>query len=71
MELLEEMRMEGVLPNAQTFFGLLEYFGSKETVHKLFGITKQAGVGLDGFMYHVLSQAYDKHEMVDLAMEVC
>ncbi|KAI0510123.1 hypothetical protein KFK09_010723 [Dendrobium nobile] len=73
LALLEEMMMEGILLDIQTFSGLMEYFageGDLKSVHRLFGTAKQCGLKPDAFMYQVLIRAYCKHERAVLALRV-
>lgn len=73
IELLEEMMTDGVLPDLQTFSGLMQYFaenGDLKNVHRLFGLVRQCELEPDGYMYRVLIRAYCKNERAALGMRV-
>lgn len=73
MDLLEEMMMDGVLLDLQTFSGLMQYFaevGDLRCVFKLFGLVRQCGLEPDRYMYWVLIRAYCKNERAALGMRV-
>ncbi|XP_020573261.1 pentatricopeptide repeat-containing protein At5g66631, partial [Phalaenopsis equestris] len=73
MALLEEMMVEGILLDIQTFSGLMEYFageGDLKSVHRLFGTAKQCGLKPDAFMYEVLIKGYCKQERAVLALKM-
>ncbi|XP_073102736.1 pentatricopeptide repeat-containing protein At5g66631 [Elaeis guineensis] len=73
MELLEEMMLEGVLPDIQTFTGLMQYFagnGDLKSVHRLFGMVRQCRLEPDSYMYRVLIRAYCKQERAALALRM-
>uniref|UniRef100_A0A453E3K9 Pentacotripeptide-repeat region of PRORP domain-containing protein n=2 Tax=Aegilops tauschii subsp. strangulata TaxID=200361 RepID=A0A453E3K9_AEGTS len=74
MELLEEMMAtRGVLPDLQTFSGLMEHLagaGDLKGVHKLFGMVRQCELRPDGHMYAVLIRAYCKRERAALALKL-
>ncbi|XP_020102641.1 pentatricopeptide repeat-containing protein At5g66631 isoform X1 [Ananas comosus] len=73
MELLEEMMLQNVLPDIQTFSGLMQYFagvGDLKSVHKLFGMVRQCGLEPDTYMYMVLIRAYCKQERAVLALRL-
>lgn len=73
MDELEEMILQGICPDIQTFSGLMHHFalnGDIKTVQRLFGMVKQSGVEPDAFMYKVLIQAYCKCERASLAWRV-
>ncbi|KAJ0966543.1 hypothetical protein J5N97_023460 [Dioscorea zingiberensis] len=73
MDFLEEMMMNNVLPDLQTFSGLIEYFAGDsdlKRVHKVFGIVRQCGLVPDAFMFQVVMRAYCKNERAALALRV-
>uniref|UniRef100_A0ACD5VF37 Uncharacterized protein n=1 Tax=Avena sativa TaxID=4498 RepID=A0ACD5VF37_AVESA len=74
VELLEEMMAtRGVLPDLQTFSGLMEHLASAgdfKGVHRLFGLVRQCELQPDGHMYAVLISAYCKGERAALALRL-
>ncbi|TVU21639.1 hypothetical protein EJB05_31289, partial [Eragrostis curvula] len=73
MELLEEMMARDVLPDLQTFSGLMEHLagaGELKGVHRLLGLVRQCELRPDGYMYSVLVRAYCKRERAALALRV-
>ncbi|KAL5228759.1 hypothetical protein ABZP36_017024 [Zizania latifolia] len=73
MELLEEMMARGVLPDLQTFSGLMEHLasvGDLKGVHRLLGLVRQCELQPDGYMYSVLIKAYCKQERAALALKL-
>uniref|UniRef100_J3KWQ3 Pentacotripeptide-repeat region of PRORP domain-containing protein n=1 Tax=Oryza brachyantha TaxID=4533 RepID=J3KWQ3_ORYBR len=73
MELLEEMMARGVLPDLQTFSGLMEHLagaGDLKGVHRLLGLVRQCDLQPDGYMYSVLVRAYCKQERAALALKL-
>ncbi|XP_062181227.1 pentatricopeptide repeat-containing protein At5g66631-like [Phragmites australis] len=73
MELLEEMMARDVLPDLQTFSGLMEHLaraGDLKGVHRLLGLVRQCELQPDGYMYSVLVRAYCKRERAALALRV-
>ncbi|XP_062193621.1 pentatricopeptide repeat-containing protein At5g66631-like [Phragmites australis] len=73
MELLEEMMARDVLPDLQTFSGLMEHLagaGDLKGVHRLLGLVRQCELQPDGYMYSVLVRAYCKQERAALALRV-
>ncbi|PUZ58213.1 hypothetical protein GQ55_5G491400 [Panicum hallii var. hallii] len=73
MDLLEEMMARGVLPDLQTFSGLMEHLagaGDLKGVHRLLGLVRQCELQPDGYMYSVLVRAYCKRERAALALRV-
>ncbi|CAO2185824.1 unnamed protein product [Urochloa humidicola] len=73
MELLEEMMARGVLPDLQTFSGLMEHLagaGDLKGVHRLLGLVRQCELRPDGYMYSVLVRGYCKRERAALALRV-
>ncbi|KAL6012415.1 hypothetical protein ACLOJK_002902 [Asimina triloba] len=73
IELVEEMILKGVIPDIQTFSGLIQHFGVEgdlRTVHQLFGMVRQSGLEPDAYMYQILIRAYCKRERAALAVRV-
>ncbi|XP_058081884.1 pentatricopeptide repeat-containing protein At5g66631-like isoform X2 [Magnolia sinica] len=73
MELVEEMVLSGVLPDIQTFSGLMQHFaleGDLRTVQQLFAMVRQSGLEPDAYMYQMLIRAYCKRERAALALRV-
>ncbi|KAF3324052.1 pentatricopeptide repeat-containing protein [Carex littledalei] len=73
MLLLEEMMHSNILPDIQTFAGLIEYFagiGDLKSVHKLFGVMRQCGLKPDAYTYGILICAYCKNNIAMLAVRV-
>jgi pentatricopeptide repeat protein len=73
MDLLDEMMARGVLPDLQTFSGLMEHLagaGDLKGVHRLLGLVRQCELRPDGYMYSVLVKAYCKRERAALALRV-
>ncbi|KAL6848122.1 hypothetical protein ACP4OV_022250 [Aristida adscensionis] len=73
VELLEEMMARGVLPDLQTFAGLMEHLadaGELRGVQRLLGLVRQCELRPDGHMYSVLVRAYCKRERAALALRV-
>lgn len=73
LDILEEMILVGIVPEIQTFSGLMRHFavlGDIKTVQRLFGMVRQSGLEADAFMYRVLIHAYCKCERAVLAMRV-
>ncbi|OEL30268.1 Pentatricopeptide repeat-containing protein [Dichanthelium oligosanthes] len=73
MDLLEEMMARDILPDLQTFSGLMEHLagaGDLKGVHRLLGLVRQCELQPDGYMYSVLVRAYCKRERAALALRV-
>ncbi|KAH0971310.1 hypothetical protein GBA52_023466 [Prunus armeniaca] len=73
LDVLEEMILCGIVPNIQTFSGLMHHFalnGDIKTVQKLFAMVRQSGVQPDAYMFKVLVQAYCKCGRAALAWRV-
>lgn len=73
LDILDEMILCGILPDIQTFSGLMHHFavqGDIKTVQRLFGLVKQSGVEPDAYMFKVLIRAYCKCERATLALRV-
>lgn len=70
---LEEMILQGIYPDIQTFSGLMHHFalnGDIKTVQRLFTMVRQSGVEPDAYMFKVIIQAYCKCERASLAWRV-
>ncbi|XP_021809468.1 pentatricopeptide repeat-containing protein At5g66631 [Prunus avium] len=73
LDVLEEMILCGIVPNIQTFTGLMHHFalnGDIKTVQKLFAMVRQSGVQPDAYTFKVLIQAYCKCGRAALAWRV-
>ncbi|KAF2295101.1 hypothetical protein GH714_031501 [Hevea brasiliensis] len=73
VDVLEEMILNDICPDIQTFSGLMYHFalqGDIKTVQKLFTMVRQSGVEPDAYMFKVLIQAYCKCERAALAWRV-
>lgn len=73
LDILDEMILCGILPDIQTFSGLMHHFalqGDIKTVQRLFGMVKQSGIEPDAYMFKVLIRAYCKCERAALALRV-
>ncbi|OVA04567.1 Pentatricopeptide repeat [Macleaya cordata] len=73
MDLLEEMILSEILPDIQTFTGLMQHFaleGDLRTVQRLFGMVRQSGLDPDAYMFRILIRAYCKSERAALALRV-
>ncbi|GER51366.1 pentatricopeptide repeat-containing protein [Striga asiatica] len=72
-EVLEEMFLVGLLPDLQTFSGLMHNYalqGDIKTVQRLLGMVRQGGMEPDAYMYKVLICAYCKCDGASLALRV-
>lgn len=70
LDVLNEMVLNGICPDAQTFSGLMDYFALKgdiKTVQKLFVMVRQSGLEPDGYMFKVLICGYCKCDRAALA----
>ncbi|RDY12378.1 Pentatricopeptide repeat-containing protein, partial [Mucuna pruriens] len=70
LDLLDDMILNGICPDIQTFSGLMHYFsqlGDIKTVQKLFGMVRQSGVEPDAYLFKVLIQGYCKSKRAALA----
>lgn len=70
---LEEMILQGICPDIQTFSGLMHHFalnGDIKTAQRLFTMVRQSGVEPDAYMFKVIIQAYCKCERASLAWRV-
>ncbi|XP_039135053.1 pentatricopeptide repeat-containing protein At5g66631 isoform X2 [Dioscorea cayenensis subsp. rotundata] len=73
MDFLEDMMMNGMIPDLQTFSGLMEFFagdGDLKRVHRVFGMVRECGMVPDAFMLQVVMRAYCKKERAALALRV-
>ncbi|XP_009802251.1 pentatricopeptide repeat-containing protein At5g66631 [Nicotiana sylvestris] len=73
LNILEEMSLLGIVPDLQTYSGLMNHFalhGDIKTVQRLFGMVRQSGIEPDAYMYKVLIHAYCKCERAALALRV-
>ncbi|KAL9461508.1 hypothetical protein AB3S75_004497 [Citrus x aurantiifolia] len=73
INVLEEMIFSGIVPDVQTFSGLMYHFalqGDEKIVQKLFSMVRQNGVEPDAYMFKVLIQAYCKCGRAPLAYRV-
>ncbi|CAA0814332.1 Pentatricopeptide repeat-containing protein [Striga hermonthica] len=72
-DVLEEMFLVGLLPDLQTFSGLMHNYalqGDIKTVQRLLGMVRQGGMEPDAYMYKVLICAYCKCDGASLALRV-
>ncbi|XP_059283265.1 pentatricopeptide repeat-containing protein At5g66631 [Lycium ferocissimum] len=73
LHILEEMSLLGIVPDLQTYSGLMSHFalhGDIKTVQRLFGMVRQSGIAPDAYMYKVLIHAYCKCGRAALALRV-
>ncbi|XP_054787462.1 pentatricopeptide repeat-containing protein At5g66631 [Prosopis cineraria] len=73
LETLEEMILNGIFPDIQTFSGLMQHFanlGDIKTVQKLFTMVRQSSLEPDAYLYKVLIQGYCKSERAALAWRI-
>lgn len=73
LDILDEMILSGLLPDIQTFSGLMHHFalqGEIKTVQRLFGMVKQSEMKPDAYMFKILITAYCKSERSALALRV-
>ncbi|XP_065874247.1 pentatricopeptide repeat-containing protein At5g66631 [Euphorbia lathyris] len=73
INVLEDMILDGICPDIQTFTGLMHHFalqGDIKTVQKLFTMVRQSDVEPDAYMFKVLIQAYCKRERAALAWRI-
>ncbi|PWA77775.1 Pentatricopeptide repeat-containing protein [Artemisia annua] len=71
LDTLDEMILSGILPEIQTFSGLIDHFareGNIKTVQRLFGMVKQSGLEPDAYMFKVLICAYCNSSRAALAL---
>ncbi|KAK7252877.1 hypothetical protein RIF29_37132 [Crotalaria pallida] len=70
LDMLDEMILNGICPDIQTFSGLMQYFsqlGDIKTVQKLFSMVRQIGLEPDAYLFKVLIQGYCKSKRAALA----
>ncbi|KAL5704891.1 hypothetical protein ACHQM5_023255 [Ranunculus cassubicifolius] len=73
MDIVDEMILSGILPDMQTFSGLMQFFaleGDIKSVQKLFGTVRQSGVDPDAYMFQIVIRAYCKRERASLALRI-
>ncbi|OWM84601.1 hypothetical protein CDL15_Pgr014172 [Punica granatum] len=73
LSLLDEMILNGICPDAQTFSGLMDHFaleGDIKIVQKLFTMVKQSGLEPNGYMFKVLICGYCKCNRAALAWRI-
>ncbi|XP_059623742.1 pentatricopeptide repeat-containing protein At5g66631-like [Cornus florida] len=73
LDVLDEMILCGILPDIQTFSGLMHNFaiqGDIKMVQRLFGMVRQTGVEPDAYMFKILIHAYCKCDRAVLALRV-
>ncbi|KAE8685378.1 Pentatricopeptide repeat-containing protein [Hibiscus syriacus] len=73
LEVLDEMILNGVFPDIQTFSGLIYHFalqGDIRTVQQLIYMVRHNGLEPDAYMYKLLIQAYCKCQRAALAYRV-
>ncbi|PPD80516.1 hypothetical protein GOBAR_DD22546 [Gossypium barbadense] len=70
LDILDEMILNGICPDIQTFSGLIYHFalqGDIKTVQQLFSMIRQSGMEPDAYMFKLLIQAYCKCQRAALA----
>ncbi|KAG4993493.1 hypothetical protein JHK86_030320 [Glycine max] len=70
LDMLDDMILNGICPDIQTFSGLMYYFsqlGDIKTVQKLFAMVRQSGLEPDAYLFKALIQGYCKSERAALA----
>lgn len=70
LDMLDEMFLNGICPDIQTFSGLMHHFshlGDIKTVQKLFAMVRQSGLETDAYLFKVLIQGYCKSKRAALA----
>lgn len=73
LETLDEMILNGIFPDIQTFTGLMDHFakqGDLKIVQRLFTMVRQSGIEPDSYMYKVLIHGYCKSDRAVLALRV-
>ncbi|KAK7367463.1 hypothetical protein VNO80_09475 [Phaseolus coccineus] len=70
LDMLDDMILNGICPDIQTFSGLMLHFsqlGDIKTVQKLFAMVRQSGLEPDAYLFKVLIQGYCKSNRAALA----
>ena len=70
LDMLDDMILNGICPDIQTFSGLMQYFsqlGDIKTVQKLFAMVKHSDLKPDAYFFKALIQGYCKSERAALA----
>ncbi|XP_050906669.1 pentatricopeptide repeat-containing protein At5g66631 isoform X2 [Lathyrus oleraceus] len=70
LEMLDEMILNGICPDIQTFSGLMQYFsqlGDIKTAQTLFSMLRQSGFEPDAYLFKVLIEGYCKSKRAALA----
>ncbi|TKY70495.1 Pentatricopeptide repeat-containing protein [Spatholobus suberectus] len=70
LDMLDDMILNGICPDIQTFSGLMHSFsqlGDIKTVQKLFVMVRQSGLEPDAYLFKVLIQGYCKSKRAALA----
>ncbi|KAL5099371.1 hypothetical protein RYX36_003698 [Vicia faba] len=70
LEMLDEMILNGICPDIQTFSGLMQYFsqlGDIKTAQTLFSMVRQSGFEPDAYLFKVLIEGYCKSKRAALA----
>lgn len=73
LDMLDEMILDGIIPDIQTFSGLMHHFalqGDIKTIQNIFAMVRQNGIEPDGYMFKVLIQGYCKCERAALAWRI-
>lgn len=73
MELLEETMQSGVLPDGQTFAGLVQFFAGEDDLRKLQAVAamaRQCGHRRDAFLCQTMIRAHIKAQRAPLALRV-
>ncbi|XP_061374486.1 pentatricopeptide repeat-containing protein At5g66631 [Gastrolobium bilobum] len=70
LNMLDEMILNGICPDIQTYSGLMHYFshlGDIKTVQRLIAMVRQSGLEPDAYLFKVLIQGYCKSKRAALA----
>ncbi|XP_043703715.1 pentatricopeptide repeat-containing protein At5g66631 [Telopea speciosissima] len=73
IDVLEEMILSGILPDIQTYCGLMQHFaleGDLRMVQRLFGMVRQSSINPNAYMFQLLIRAYCKSEKAALAFRI-